>query len=114
MPNDFTRALRPTSTSPEEIFTNNNGQETVVINCIFIVNLVSASRNYSIYLDPIGATWAEETAIAFSTAISGNSLVIIECAGGIPLVNKEGTIAVQTSNANSLNFTIYGETLDGT
>tara|TARA_R110000772_G_scaffold120327_3_gene226508 strand:- start:3446 stop:3775 length:330 start_codon:yes stop_codon:yes gene_type:complete len=98
--------LRPAATTAEIIFSPRTGSQ-VVLTSIYICNLSSSKKEYSLYFDNDGTTYDETTALAFETEIQGNTTAIVEIE--IPLRNSAGGFAVQTSSANDINFTLFGE-----
>lgn len=101
----YLNALRPAAVVAETIFSPRTG-ETVLLVSLYVCNLSAVDIEYSVYFDNEGTTYDETTALAFNTDIRANTTEIIELQ--IPMGNSDGNLAVQTSSANDINFTLFG------
>ena len=101
----YLNALRPSAVAAETIFSPRTG-ETVILVSLYVCNLSAVDIEYSIYFDNDGTTYNETTALAFNTPLQAKTTEIIELQ--IPMQNSRGNLAVQTSSANDINFTLFG------
>lgn len=111
MPIQILAKLRPDSTNITHIYSPPAGGRSL-IRRIKIVNNSNQARGFSIYFDPFGAEYDEDTAIFFNTTIQIQETLNEEedsTAGLYELVNGQGSLAVSTSVADDLLFFIFGE-----
>lgn len=78
-----------------------------LITQIVVCNTTGGSVNLSIYLDADGTTYDQTTALYYTVALAANSTLLIPFTNGLPIANP-GNLAVQTSSANALTFSIIG------
>lgn len=97
--------LRPSTTAATSIYSP-AASTTFVIKTLHVVNTGAGNRTYKVYHDEDGTTYDSDS-IILTGNISGNSSVLVESLW-IAGSNSSGNIAVETSSANALNFTIYG------
>ena len=71
---------------------------------ILVCNTTGNTPTFRIFLDNDGTTYDETTALYFDTAMSANGTTTIE---GNWWMNG-GNLAVRTSAANELTFTVFG------
>lgn len=95
---------RPDGTSATQVYQPDNYAE---ISVITITNTTASAVDYSMYIDQNGTTYDESTAIAFSVELPANSTTIWDLENPIPLFSN-GNLAIQSSVADALNFSIYG------
>lgn len=98
--------LRPGGTSATLLFSPDTSNP-YTIDLINICNTSAGPANISIYHDSDGTTYDETTALFFSKTINANETFQIEVEISHDL--QAGGIAVQTSVANAITFTAYGE-----
>lgn len=96
---------RPSGTSAVTGYTKPSNLP-VTINNIVICNTTGSAVSYSVYICKNGTTYDQTTAIAYSVNIPANDTMIIDLS--FTLDTASGTIGVQSSSANALNFTILG------
>jgi hypothetical protein len=95
---------RPSGTSAVSAYSPS--YETV-IRSIVVCNQGGTTPSFSIYLDDDGTTYDETTALFWSVPLAANETVIIDA--GWDMTNSAGNLAVQTSIANDVTFTIFGD-----
>ncbi len=74
---------------------------------IGVCNTTASAVQYSIYICKNGATYDQTTAIAYSTNINANDSLFVEFP--FTLDTTSGSIGIQSSTGNALNFTIIGK-----
>lgn len=82
------------------------------ITLIVICNTTAGSINFSLYHHDSGTTYNQTTALYYATALAANSTLKLDMGtvnGGIAM-KPGGTIGVQSSTADALNFSLYGVT----
>jgi hypothetical protein len=100
--------LRPADTNTASLFTPTiSGQYKVFL--IVIANTGTVSANSSVYHDADGTTYSTATAIQYGTPIPVGASIHLEFEKGITDYRAAGNIAVQSSVADTLTFTCYGE-----
>ena len=78
---------------------------------IHVCNTTSAGANASVYLDEDGTTYSAATQMVNALPIEAKGTYPIECGQrGWPMRNSAGNLAVQSSVASALTFTIIGRT----
>lgn len=101
--------IRPSNTSPVSIYSPPTGVETIAF-MVTVVNHSNQDVDATFYVDDDGTTYNESTMIAQRTISKGSES---EKHGLYLAMNDEnGNIAVQTSSANDLTFTIWGKEYD--
>lgn len=98
--------LRPSSTSAEVLF-NPTENRPYTIHSIIITNTTGASVSASLYHDEDGTTYDATTSILEAAPLIANQTLHYE--GKLYGYKAAGNIAVKTSIANALTFTVYGE-----
>lgn len=102
----FLDQIRPAGTSPVNLFSPQKSQQ-VVLKTIWIANNSNANREYSLYFANDGAAASIANAIAYQVQIDGKTSVRIDLE--IPMRNSNGIFYIQTSNADDITFTLFGE-----
>lgn len=101
--------LRPANTTPQTLYTPADGiiaKNVVVIVC----NVSAGNANYSIYHDDNGTTYDQTTALHYGVQLtSGTAATPVSIDIPIHMDDDTGSIGVQTSVADALTFTAYGE-----
>ena len=97
--------LRPANTSAASIYSPGAGV-TAIIRNITVTNLTGLAVNFSIYHDDDGTTYDETTALFFTVRIEKNQTIPLTAYAAMN--NSAGNLAVQSSTADALNFTVYG------
>jgi hypothetical protein len=107
---DITRTLtrqlaqsRPGTTGATSAYSPS--YETTVTSVV-VCNQGGTTPSFSIYLDDDGTTYDETTALFWSVPMTTNETVIIDCEWH--MTNTAGNLAVQTSIANDVTFTVFG------
>ena len=96
---------KPAGTSPVSIYSPGAGV-TAIIRNITVTNLTGLAVEFSIYHDDDGTTYDETTALFFTVRVEKNQTV--QLTAYVAMNNPAGNLAVQSSTASALNFTVYG------
>lgn len=100
--------LRPTSTSNTSIYAPASGIRGIV-RIIVVANSHTSSVTYRIFNDADGTTWTEDTMLFYDVTIAANTTEVISFRDSGLIIEYGGSLAVRTSDADELNFTVYGE-----
>lgn len=73
---------------------------------ILVCNTTANTPSFRIFLDNDGTTYDQSTALYYDKAMAANDTTIIE--GSLWMTNSAGNLAVRTSAANELTFTVFG------
>lgn len=98
--------FRPSGTGTTTAYTKSTKNIPTIVG-IAVCNTTSSAVNYSIYICKNGTTYDQTTAIAYATVINANDTLFVELP--FSLDTASGTIGVQSSTGNALNFTIIGK-----
>jgi len=99
---------RPSDTSAASVL---NNTRPWVADLIIVTNTTNSSANFTIYHDADGTTYDESTSLYFNVPLAGQDVAYIEFPAGIPNTDATGNLAVKSSTASALNFTVYGTIL---
>ena len=107
----FLSQVRPSNANASVGYDASVQTEVTLIN---VCNLTTTDQRFSIYHDDDGATFDDTTALYRNELVPAQGTVPVElfAAGGGISVSAGGNIGVQSSAANSINFTLYGITTD--
>lgn len=97
---------RPSGTGATTAYTK-PADKPVTIHGIVVCNTTGSVVNYSVYVCKNGNTYDQTTALSYAAPIAPNESQCLEIA--FTLDTASGTVGVQTSSANALNFTIIGK-----
>jgi len=97
--------LRPTNTTETSIYSP-AADTTAVIKTIIIANVGAGSVDAYLYCDDDGTTYDEGTSIYWGVSISNGETIILNTY--LCMNNSSGNLAVKTSSANDLTFTLFG------
>jgi hypothetical protein len=97
--------LRPSNTTAASIYSPGAGVTTIVKQ-IYVTNTSSTGSLFRIFVDDDGSTYDQSTAIFWDVSIDANTTV--EISTFIAMNNSAGNLAVRTSQANTLTFSIFG------
>lgn len=99
--------VRPSGTSAVSLYQPPADTDTIVsmIKCCNVNDTQSAS--VSVYLDDDGSTFDVTTALHYQVSVAPGET--FEITGTITLNNPDGAIGVQTSIANAITFTVFGD-----
>jgi len=96
---------RPSVTTPVTAYQPTAGF-TGIAKTIIVVNVGNVAGSFTIYIDPgTEETYSEDTAISWEVPIAKKTTTIIDSFLVIP---EGGSLGIQTSNADDLNFTVMG------
>lgn len=106
--------LRPGVTTPVTLFSalELRAEVTLLIACI-VPSAVSADLNVTVYHDDDGTTYTDDTAIMHETRLKllqDGRLIQAQHPGSGIIIKPGGSLAVQTSVADEVNFSLYGIT----
>ena len=96
----------PADTAAASLFSPTRGFEYRV-DAIYITEVAAGVATYQVFIDDDGTTYTNATAIVFNTAAVASATVRLE--GPFYMNNPDGNIAVRSSIANNLTFTVFGE-----
>jgi len=97
--------LRPADANAASIYSP-GADTTAIVRNITVANLTANALTFSIFHDDDGTTYDETTALFFTVRIEKNQTVQLTAYAAMN--NSSGNLAVQTSVANAINFTVYG------
>lgn len=97
---------RPSSTSATTAYTKPSKQIATVFG-IVVCNTTGSAITFSVYVCKNGTTYDQTTAILYTVALAANETQYIMIP--VTLDTTSGTIGVQTSTSNAINFTILGK-----
>lgn len=95
---------RPSNTTAVSIYSPSSGN--TIIKSIWVCNTSAAQVTFRIFVDDDGTTYDESTALFWDVTIDGNSTVEMDTF--LAMNNSAGNIAVRSSSANALTFTLFG------
>ena len=99
---------RPSDTAANSIFTADMSTE---ITMILVCNTTGSAANFSLYHDDNGTTFDQSTALYYQKSVAANDTFIFKAESLNQLtVSEGGQIAVQSSAASALTFSIYAIT----
>jgi len=79
----------------------------ITITGIVVCNTTASAINYSIYICTNGTTYDQTTALLYQNPIAANETQVVDLQ--VSLDTASGTIGVQNSSANAINFTVIGK-----
>lgn len=94
--------LRPSGTGTVQLYSPNSGEEIVAT---LSVTTVDVEAEASIFIDDDGTTYDEDTALEWELPIIPKNPAFEK---KITMSNSNGSIGVQSSVADALNFTLMG------
>lgn len=98
--------VRPSGTTAVSLYSPPANTDTIV-SMIKCCNVSGAAVDVSVFLDDDGSTFDTSTALHFEVELfAGETL---EVTGTITLNNSAGAIGVQSSVANAVTFTLFGD-----
>jgi hypothetical protein len=108
--------IRPSGTTAVQAYQSppaaaSKGLRTEIMT-IFVCNTTGSAVNFSLYHHDSGTTYNQTTALYYSVSLAANTTQKIECqtANGGLAIKPGGTLGVQSSTADALNFSVYGVT----
>lgn len=97
---------RPTAANTPQQILIVGANEKVMVKEIYVANVSNQSREYSIYVDHDGAVWDDDSVIFYEVSINNSTGLRIPC--NIALTQEGATIAVESNQANNVNFMLFG------
>ena len=98
--------VRPTDTTPLELYSPTDRDRCVIHN-IIICNTTSSTATYRIFVDEDGTTVDQTTAIAYDIPLTGNTTDLWQ--QRIYMNDPAGRLSVATGTGSALTFTANGE-----
>lgn len=103
----------PADTNAVSIYSPGTDVETR-IHCIVVCNVAASTASYRIFHDEDGTTYSTATALYYDfpmvTTVTTQILTFGDHdTGGLWMVNSAGNLAVRSSVASEICFTVYGE-----
>jgi hypothetical protein len=95
---------RPADTNVADLYTVPAGGQ-VIVSTIIIANTTATAATYDLYVRPDAATADEGTAVAFGTAVAGNTSTSITIGA---TADAADVISVKSATASALTFTAFG------
>lgn len=97
--------LRPANTTAASLYSP--GADTTAIGrTLTVANVSSALATYQIFVDDDGTTYDETTATHWNIELLAGEMHQIDAF--LAMNNSAGNIAVRTSVASAINFTLFG------
>jgi hypothetical protein len=97
--------VRPANTTAASLYSPDANTTGIAKNLV-ICNTTTATAKFRIFVDDDGSTYDQTTALFYDVTILGNQTIQIDMF--TPIDNAAGNIAVRTSIANALTFTLFG------
>ena len=99
--------LRPANTSVASIYSP-PANRAVEITAVLVCNQSLASATYRIFLDDDGTTYDQSTALYYDVTLATGTTSELSMLGW-GMVNSAGNLAVRSSVASALTFTVFGK-----
>jgi len=99
---------RPADTNNHSIYSPSAG-ETTVVSTIIICNTSGSAVTYRIFVDDDGSTYDQDTALFYGISLDANTTDILQTHIGMD--DSNGNLAVRSSSANALTFTVHGSVI---
>lgn len=96
---------RPSGTSATQVYSPGASEE-VIIKSIVVSNTSGAAATYRVFVDHDGTTYDQTTALFYDISLDGGASDVIEAT--ICMSDTTGNVAVRTSVADALTFTLNG------
>jgi len=96
----------PADTNAASIYSPGTNVVTAQITAIVACNTSGSDATYRLFHDNDGTTYSTATALFYDEALAANSTEIIS----VPIFmnDPDGNIAIRSSSANDITFTVYG------
>lgn len=99
----------PADTSAVSIYSPASGVVDTTIDALFVANTSSGNKTFRVFLDDDGTTYDTTTALFYDVAVVANATNnILSGASPLYMNNSSGNLAVRSSSANDLTFTVFG------
>ena len=92
-------------TTAQTLYTNASG-ETVIVRSIYISNVTSTAKTYSIFVDAAGSSYTTASSIAYNVTIDGGTTT--EFNTYICIDQANGSLGVSSSDVESITFSAFG------
>ena len=96
---------RPADTNVTSVYSPPNSTNTEITR-VLVCNTTANTPTFRIFLDNDGTTFDQTTALFYDKAMAANDTTEIE--GSWWMNDSDGNLAVRTSAANELTFTVFG------
>ncbi len=111
MINKILGRTRPTTTTPEVLYTTPDNGTNTKVTLIHITKTIDAAADFSIYLNADGV-YNATTAIFFENEMSADKKTkVIGYNPGMGLGLKGNTLEVKSHTASAFTFTLHGEVI---
>jgi len=97
--------VRENSTSVVSVYSPPASTKTM-IKTILLCNTTNSSVTYRLYMDDVGGTYSEATALAWDIPLAANTTD--EWCGAYPMSDPNGNLAYKSSVANAITITVFG------
>ena len=98
--------LRPANTTAASLYSPASGETQVT--ALHISNTSAAAATFRVFHDDDGTTYDETTALYWDVTVAAGDAVTITWDKGLYMNDATGNLAVRTSVADALTFTLYG------
>lgn len=100
--------LRPANTTAASLYSP-TANVIGTIELVHICNTTGSAAAFRLFIDNDGTTYDETTALEFDKTVPANNSVQLSFgAGGLPMPDDAGNLAVRTDTNNALTFTAWG------
>jgi hypothetical protein len=106
----------PANTNAVSIYTPGD-RKTARVTLIVVTNTTGGALSFRLFHDEDGTTYDTTTALYYDKNVPANDSVVLQfnTDQAIFMNNSSGNLAIRSSSANNLTFTVYGfEAVEGT
>lgn len=96
---------RPADTAAASIYSPADGI-TATVTRISVCNTSSSDATFSVYIDADGTTYDQTTALYYQVPLAAKQTAVLT--EFLPISSSSGNLAVQSSVASALTFTVNG------
>jgi hypothetical protein len=97
---------RPTDTNATSIYSPGAGEKAKITRVV-VCETSGGAMTFSIFLDNDGTTYDQTTALYYGTALSANTVTLIEADWWMD--NSSGNLAVKSGTGSAVTYTVFGE-----
>ena len=99
--------LRPANTTAASVYTP-PAKASAIIDTIIITNTTGNTPTYRLFLDNDGTTYDQTTALEYDIPMAANESIALTDRN-FYMDNSAGNLAVRTSAASEITFTVFGK-----
>ncbi len=81
---------------------------TAELTGLLVANVTGNTPAYRIFIDDNGTTYSTATALYYDVVLAANRTVYTKFSPPIWMADSSGNLAVRSSAASEINFTLYG------